>query len=98
MLGRRGRWDAKPKHPVLGAHPCGLAPEALVEAGHDPRSCSPTDRTPSTGPPSVRVRGWCWLQPSVIHRPLAKGARRASAWSPSAASPPRTSALTTGPS
>lgn len=29
-------WDAKPKHTVLGAHPCGRAHEALVETGHDP--------------------------------------------------------------
>lgn len=29
-------WDSRPKHPVIGSHPCGVAAEALKGAGHDP--------------------------------------------------------------
>jgi hypothetical protein len=29
-------WDARPKHPIIGEHPCGTAYEALREAGYDP--------------------------------------------------------------
>jgi hypothetical protein len=29
-------WDTRPSHPVIGKHPCGIAHQALVEAGHEP--------------------------------------------------------------
>ena len=29
-------WDNRAAHPVIGAHPCGVAYEALRDAGHDP--------------------------------------------------------------
>ncbi|HKJ36900.1 MAG TPA: hypothetical protein VKA36_10065 [Solirubrobacterales bacterium] len=40
-------WDTRPKHPIIGKHPCGIAHEALVEAGHDPEV--------------VKARGWAAL-------------------------------------
>lgn len=29
-------WDDRPKHPIIGGHPCGIAHKKLVENGHDP--------------------------------------------------------------
>lgn len=29
-------WDTRPKHPIIGSHPCGIAHEALIAAGHRP--------------------------------------------------------------
>lgn len=29
-------WDSRPKHPIIGAHPCGIAVEAVRDAGYDP--------------------------------------------------------------
>ena len=29
-------WDTRAKHPLIGAHPCGIAYEAVRDAGHDP--------------------------------------------------------------
>jgi len=29
-------WDTLEKYPPFGAHPCGIAYHALVDAGHDP--------------------------------------------------------------
>jgi hypothetical protein len=40
-------WDTRTKHPVFGEHPCGIAHEALVEAGHDPEV--------------IKARGWAAL-------------------------------------
>ncbi|MFN8113659.1 MAG: glutathione S-transferase N-terminal domain-containing protein [Solirubrobacterales bacterium] len=29
-------WDNKAKHPIIGEHPCGVAYEAVVDAGYEP--------------------------------------------------------------
>ena len=29
-------WDDSPSHPVIGDHPCGIAAQALKDAGHQP--------------------------------------------------------------
>jgi glutathione S-transferase len=29
-------WDTRTSHPLIGEHPCGIAYEAMREAGHDP--------------------------------------------------------------
>jgi hypothetical protein len=29
-------WDTRPSHPLIGKHPCGIAHQALVEAGYEP--------------------------------------------------------------
>lgn len=46
-------WDNRAKHPLLGTHPCGVAYEALREAGHDPEV--------------VRSYGWAKL-PSFLNQ------------------------------
>jgi len=40
-------WDKRATHPLIGKHPCGIAYEALVDAGHDPEV--------------VKARGWAVL-------------------------------------
>lgn len=40
-------WDTRPKHPVIGKHPCGIAHVKLVEAGYDPEV--------------IKARGWAAL-------------------------------------
>lgn len=46
-------WDSRPHHPLLGAHPCGAADEALRAAGHEPEV--------------VRSYGWAKL-PSLLNQ------------------------------
>ena len=29
-------WDTRAEHPLIGEHPCGIAYEAVREAGHEP--------------------------------------------------------------
>ena len=29
-------WDTAAKYPIIGAHPCGVAYHALLDAGHEP--------------------------------------------------------------
>lgn len=29
-------WDNREKHPLIGTHPCGVAYQALVDAGYEP--------------------------------------------------------------
>jgi hypothetical protein len=40
-------WDNRPKHPIIGEHPCGVAYEAVAEAGWEPEV--------------VRAYGWAKL-------------------------------------
>jgi len=40
-------WDTRTHHPIFGDHPCGLAHEALVDAGYEPEV--------------VKARGWAVL-------------------------------------
>lgn len=45
-------WDTRASHPVIGAHPCGIAYEAVRDAGHDPEV--------------VKAYGWAQL-PSALN-------------------------------
>jgi hypothetical protein len=46
-------WDEKPAHPIVGAHPCGVAAKAVKDAGHDPEI--------------VKAYGWAKL-PAALNR------------------------------
>lgn len=46
-------WDNRAAHPLIGKHPCGVAFEALRDAGHDPEV--------------VRAYGWAKL-PSFLNQ------------------------------
>ena len=54
-------WDSSPHHPLLGDHPCGIAHQALTEAGHDPKV--------------VRSYGWAKL-PSFFNMTAGRKAVR----------------------
>ena len=54
-------WDTNAKHPVLGDHPCGIAYEAVVDAGHDPEV--------------VKSYGWAKLPRAQLHRRPQGGPR-----------------------
>ena len=45
-------WDTRTSHPIFGEHPCGVAFEALRDAGHDPKV--------------IRAYGWAAL-PSFLN-------------------------------
>ncbi len=45
-------WDTAASHPLIGGHPCGVAYDALRDAGHDPEV--------------VRAYGWAKL-PSALN-------------------------------